>query len=168
MELYERLEQILSQLRPAFSREATYEWFLLLMWGVLLCHQPPAVTSYLNTLGLGESCYEQALHWFHSQGLSINTLCEHWGDWLADHRSAHRLQGQLVYVGDGIKVGKEGRQMPGVKGMHQESEDVSKPEWIRGHYFSALALLLKQDQAMFAAPVLLKLLILTTSAIESH
>lgn len=47
--------------------------------------------------------------------------------------------------------------MPGVKGMHQESEDVSKPEWIRGHYFSALALLLSREKAMFAAPVLLKL-----------
>ena len=157
MELYERLEQILSQLRSAFSREATYEWFLLLMWGVLLCHQPPAVTSYLNALGLGESRYEQALHWFHSSAFRIDELCQSWGDWLSGHSCAHRLRGQLVYVGDGIKVGKEGRKMPGVKGMHQDSEDVSKPKWIRGHYFSALALLLNQNQAMFAVPVLLKL-----------
>ncbi|MEO1149197.1 MAG: transposase, partial [Cyanobacteria bacterium J06638_22] len=64
---------------------------------------------------------------------------------------------QRVYVGDGIKVSKEGRKMPGVKGLHQESEDVSKPEWIRGHYFSALGLLLGADQALFATPIMLKL-----------
>ena len=116
MELYEHLEQIFSQLRPAFSREATYECFVVLVVGVLLCHQPPAVMSYLNALGLGKSCYEKALHWFHSQGLSINELCQHWGDWLTGHSNAHRLRGKLVYVGDGIKVGKEGRKMPGGKG----------------------------------------------------
>ena len=157
MELYERLEQILAELRPAFRREAAYHWFIVLMWGVLLCHQAPAVTSYLNALGLGERCYEQALHWFHSSAFSIDEVCGRWGDWLASHSCAHRLRGQRVYVGDGIKVGKEGRKMPGVKGMHQESEDVSKPEWLRGHYFSALALLLSREKAMFAAPVLFKL-----------
>lgn len=47
---------------------------------------------------------------------------------------------------DGIKVSKEGRQMPGVKRLHQESANVNKPEWIRGHYFSALGLLLGQGR----------------------
>jgi hypothetical protein len=51
-----------------------------------------------------------------------------------------------VYVGDGIKVSKEGRRMPGVKQLHQESGNVGKPEWIRGHYFSALGLLLVFSQ----------------------
>jgi hypothetical protein len=55
MELHQRLEQILVKLRPVFSREATFEWFLLLLlWGVLLNTQAPGVTSYLNALGLGE------------------------------------------------------------------------------------------------------------------
>ena len=46
--------------------------------------------------------------------------------------------------------------MPGVKRLHQESEDVSKPEWIRGHYFSALGLLLRADKALFASLIVLK------------
>ena len=61
MELYQRLEQILGALRPAFSREAAFRWFVLLVWGVLLNTQPPAVTSYLNAIGLGEGYYSQAL-----------------------------------------------------------------------------------------------------------
>jgi hypothetical protein len=157
MNLYQRIEQILQELRPVFSREATFEWFVLLLWGVLLSTQPPAVTSYLNTLGLGEGYYHQALHWFHSSAFEVDQLCQRWGAWLSRHPAVVRLQGQRLYVGDGIKVGKEGRKMPGVKGLHQESGDVSKPEWIRGHYFSALGLLLGVGEAVFAVPIAFKL-----------
>ena len=157
MELYARIEQVLKQLRPTFSREVPFEWFVLLMWGLLLSHQPAAVTSYVNGLGLDESCYGAALHWFHSKAFRIDEACQRWGHWLSSHTAAQRLKGQLVYIGDGIKVGKEGRKMPGVKGLHQESDDVNKPEWIRGHYFSALGLLLGQGKALFSAPIVLKL-----------
>ena len=155
-ELYQRLEQIMAQLRPVFRREATFKWFVLLLWGILLSTQPPAVTSYLNALGLGEGYYHQALHWFHSSAFSVDGLCKAWGEWLTKHVACHELKGQRVYVGDGIKVGKEGRKMPGVKRLHQESEDVSKAEWIRGHYFSALGLLLSAEKALFATLIVLK------------
>jgi hypothetical protein len=120
MELHERIEQILVALRPAFRRTATFEWFVLLLWGTLLTTQVPAVTSYVNALGLGERYYHQALHWFHSQAFEIDELCARWSAWLGQHPQSQRLQGQRVYVGDGIKVSKEGRKMPGVKGLHQE------------------------------------------------
>ncbi len=157
MELYTRIEQILYRLRPAFSRDVPFEWFVLMMWGLLLSHQPAAVTSYVNGLGLDESYYGAALHWFHSKAFKMDEVCQRWGQWLSSHPAAQRLKGQLVYLGDGIKVGKEGRKMPGVKGLHQESADVNKPEWIRGHYFSALGLLLGQGEALFSAPIVLKL-----------
>ena len=157
MKLYTRIEQVLLKLRPAFSREVPFDWFVLLLWGVLLSHQPAAVTSYLNGLGLGEAYYGQALHWFHSRAFRIDEVCYRWGRWLSEHAEVKTLKGQRVYAGDGIKVSKEGRRMPGVKGLHQESEDVSKPKWIRGHYFSALSLLLGTGKALFAAPIILKL-----------
>lgn len=157
MELYERLEQIIVKLRPVFSREATFEWFVLLLWGVLLNTQEPTVTSYLNALGMSEGYYHQVLHWFHSSAFYIDDLCYVWGRWLSEHERCHRLNGQRVYVGDGLKVGKEGRKMPGVKRLHQESADVNKPEWIRGHYFSALNLLCGAGNALFAVPVIVKL-----------
>jgi hypothetical protein len=157
MKLYQRIEQILLQFRSVFRREATFEWFVLLFWGVVLSTQPPGVTSYLNALGLSEGYYHQALHWFHSSAFCVDSLCAAWGKWLNDHRFVSRLNGHRLYVGDGIKVGKEGRKMPGVKGLHQESGDVSKPEWIRGHYFSALGLLLGAGTALFAVPIVFKL-----------
>jgi hypothetical protein len=123
----------------------------------MLNTQAPAVSSYINALGLSEGYYHQALHWFHSSAFYIEDLCYCWGQWLSEHERCHRLNGQRVYVGDGIKVAKEGRKMPGVKGLHQESEDVNKAEWIRGHYFSALSMLCGAGSALFAVPVVLKL-----------
>jgi hypothetical protein len=154
---YHRVEQILGALRPVFRRQATFEWLVLLLWGVLLTSQPAAITSYLNAIGLTEVYYHQALHWFHSSGWRVAQLCQYWGNWLAQHPSVRQLNGQLVYVGDGIKVGKEGNKMPGVKRLHQESADVSKAEWIRGHYFGALGLLLGAGEALFATPIAVEL-----------
>ncbi|MCL2927323.1 MAG: hypothetical protein MGG37_04650 [Trichodesmium sp. MAG_R01] len=80
-----------------------------------------------------------------------------WHKWLITHPKVYRLRGQLVYLGDGIKVGKEGRKMPAVKKLHNESENVTKPEWIRGHYFGALALLSVTGSCLKAVTVTLGL-----------
>ena len=44
-----------------------------------------------------------------------------------------RVNGRRVLVPDGIKVGKSGKKMPGVKLLHQESDSNTKPEYIMGH-----------------------------------
>ena len=118
MHHYRRIEQILTNLRPVFSRHAAYEWFVIIIWGILLCTQHPAITSYLNAVGLTQHYYTQALHWFHSKAISGKKLSLAWHQWLITHPQIHRLKGQPVYVGDGIKVSKEGRKMPGVKKLH--------------------------------------------------
>jgi len=43
--------------------------------------------------------------------------------------------------------------MPLVKKLHQESDNVTKPEWIRGHYFGVLSLLLQSGDSLLAVPV---------------
>jgi hypothetical protein len=154
---FERIEQILQCLRPAFSREAAFKWLVIMVWGILLCNRAPAITSYLNAVGLSEYYYDHALHWFHATSWSAKTLSQRWHRWLSGHNHVKRLKGQLVYVGDGIKISKEGRKMPLVKKLHQESDNVTKPEWIRGHYFGGLSLLLQSGQALLAVPVVFKI-----------
>jgi hypothetical protein len=153
MPLKERIEQILQSLRPAFSREAAFEWFVIMVWGILLCNRTPAITSYLNAVGLSDYYYGHALHWFHATSWSAQTLSNRWHQWLISHENVKRLKGQPIYVGDGIKVAKEGRKMPLVKKLHQESGNVTKPEWIRGHYFGAISLLLQSGNSLVAVPV---------------
>jgi hypothetical protein len=64
-----------------------------------------------------------------------------------------QVNGRLVLVGDGIKVGKQGRKMPAVKSLHQESESNTKPEYIMGHSFQAVAVLIQAAQSVFALPL---------------
>jgi len=118
MHIIPRIEQILTNLRPLFSRQATYEWFVILIWGILLCSQHRAVTSYLNAVGVTHNYYTQALHMCHSKGISVQKLSIGWHKWLITHPKVHRLRGQPVYLGNGIKVGKKGRKMPAVKKLH--------------------------------------------------
>jgi hypothetical protein len=108
-------------------------------------------------VGLTEFYYTKALHWFHSTAWRVKKLAAAWHEWLLTHERVYRLRGQPVYIGDGIKVSKEGKKMPAVKKLHQESDNVTKPDWIRGHYFGAIALLMEAGYCRFAVPVNLEL-----------
>jgi hypothetical protein len=44
----------------------------------------------------------------------------------------------MVLIADGIKVSKEGKKMPAVKLMHQDSQSNAKAEYIMGHYLQAI------------------------------
>ena len=46
-----------------------------------------------------------------------------------------------VLIGDGVKQSKEGRRIPAVKKLFQESENSAKPEYIHGHMFGSLGIL---------------------------
>jgi len=64
-----------------------------------------------------------------------------------------RVNGKPVLVGDGIKVPKSGRKMPGVKKLHQESDANTKPEYILGHSCQAVAVLTQALSTVFAVPL---------------
>jgi hypothetical protein len=65
-----------------------------------------------------------------------------------------RVNGRILLVGDGIKIPKEGRKMPAVKGLHQESESNSKPAYIMGHSFQAVGVLAGALKSVFSVPLI--------------
>ena len=73
------------------------------------------------------------------------------------HLTLVRINGSPLYVADAIKVGKAGQRMPGVKLLHQESEDNSKPEFIMGHYLGAVAAVVEAGCNVFALPLRMQL-----------
>jgi metallophosphoesterase superfamily enzyme len=46
-----------------------------------------------------------------------------------------------VLIGDNIKVAKEAQRMPGVKKLHQDSENSGKSEYIFGHNHGVVGIL---------------------------
>ncbi|WP_339218393.1 hypothetical protein [Paenibacillus sp. FSL H8-0332] len=67
------------------------------------------------------------------------------------------VKDRVVLVGDGMKQAKEGRRMPGVKKLHQESENVSKDDYIFGHLFGAIGILVGDSQKWSCLPLFINL-----------
>ena len=63
----------------------------------------------------------------------------------------------MILIGDGVKESKEARYMPGVKKLHQESENSSKANYIFGHLFGAVGVLIGTPDKWFCLPLFLQL-----------
>jgi len=112
------------------------------------------VTSIVRALGLEPACYDRLLDFFHSPALDLDKLTHAWCALLFRlDPGILRVHGRPVLVGDGIKVAKAGRKMPGVKKLHQESESNNKAEYIFGHSCQAVAVLTQALFSVFALPL---------------
>jgi len=112
------------------------------------------VTSIVRALGLEPACYDRLLDFFHSPALDLDKLTRAWCALLFRlDPGILRVNGRPVLVGDGIRVAKAGRKMPGVKKLHQESESNNKAEYIFGHSCQAVAVLTQALSSVFALPL---------------
>jgi len=141
-------------LRPAFSRTRTFLWFVAAVAGLTVRTELLGVTSILRALKLHARCYDALIEHFHSDAVKLDCLCALWARvvfWLFP--DPLRVNGHRVLVGDGIKVPKSGKKMPGVKLLHQQSESNTKPEYIMGHSLQAVSVLVQAAQSVFAVPI---------------
>jgi hypothetical protein len=129
-------------------------WFTVCVAGFSVRADKLGVTSIVRALGLDGKYYDNLLDNLHSTGVKLDALSATWAKVvLCVFPGLVRVNGRLVLVGDGIKVGKQGRKMPGVKSLHQESESNTKPEYIMGHSFQAVSILARAAQSTFAVPL---------------
>jgi hypothetical protein len=113
------------------------------------------VTSLVRSLGLTDPCYYCLLHFFHSPALPLAALTAAWLQTIRRllGRRLVRINGRPVVLVDGLKRPKEGRKMPGVKSLHQESECNAKAPFIMGHSCQVVALLVQSAGACLGVPV---------------
>lgn len=143
MRLWKVWIEIVAELRPACSRHRTYCWMVLVLMGLCVRDELAGVTSFVRVLGLEPALYKRLLHLFDNSGLCLNRLTELWTRLCARAFPAVQVGGYLVCLADGLKVAKEGRKMPAVKKLHQASDNNSKPEFIFGHSFQCISLLVR-------------------------
>jgi hypothetical protein len=129
-------------------------WFTVCAAGFSVRTDKLGVTSIVRALGLDGKYYDNLLDNLHSTGVKLDALSATWAKAvLRVFPGLVRVNGRLVLVGDGIKVGKQGRKMPGVKSLHQASESNTKAEYIMGHSFQAVSILARAAQSIFAVPL---------------
>jgi hypothetical protein len=141
MQLWQEWFRCVQALRPACARQRTFGWMSLVLAGLSIRADRAGVSSFVRALGLKASCYRRLLYVCHTPGLQLEVLSASWVRLALKVFTPLRLGGRLVVIGDGLKVGKEGKKMPAVKKLHQSSANNSKAPYIFGHSFQALGLL---------------------------
>lgn len=143
MSLWREWLACVRELRPACARTRTFCWMVLALIGLCTRTDLAGVTSFVRALWLRPSAYRRLLHLFHSPAVDLGKLTTGWVRLALRLFRPLRLGARPVLVADGIKVPKEGRQMPAVKKLFQQSENNSKPTFIFGHSFEAIGLLVQ-------------------------
>jgi hypothetical protein len=133
----------------------TFLWFVTCLAGITIRKDFLGVTSIVRTLGLKGICYDRILDFYHGTGLKLDKLTHTWVRIvLKIFPHILRVNGRLLLVGDGIKIPKEGKKMPAVKGLHQQSDSNSKSPFIMGHSFQAIGILVGALNNVFAVPLI--------------
>ncbi|MGC9026144.1 MAG: transposase [bacterium] len=143
----------MKQLRPACKRRRTFLWLATCLAGITVRKDLLGVSSIIRALGLKDFCYDRILDFYHTTALNLETLTRLWKSIMLRCPFVLKANGRILLVGDGLKVPKEGRKMPAVKKLHQESESNTKPSYIFGHYCQAVAILAGTVKSVFAVPL---------------
>lgn len=138
-------------LRPACRRFSTFLWMILVLVGLCCRPERAGVTSLVRLFGFGNRGYRRFLHLFHSRALDLDALTACWVRLCLRLFEPVAVGERLVCLADGIKAPKEGRKMPAVKLLHQQSASNSKPDYIMGHSFQAVSLLVQGPAGHVAA-----------------
>lgn len=151
--MHEELQRFLAHMRSAFSRQASHGWFVIVFVGFLVRTDTLGVSSIVRALMLAPESYTCLVHFFHSTAWTVESLMAAWWEWLATRKVACRRGGRLVLVGDHTKAPKDGRKMPAVTTLHQDSETAAKPTFFRGHHWGCIGLLVQARDKFFATPL---------------
>jgi len=147
------IEKLLSEFRSCFSRVRTYNWFLVIISALLVRYDSLGVTSFIRALSLEHHLYETMLHFFRSSACKTSGLKKCWHKTVWKNAPFIRIGNRPLLIGDGCKVVKEARYMPGVKKLCQESEDSSKPQFIHGHMFGGIGAAIGNHLNAFCIPL---------------
>ncbi|MBF0103427.1 MAG: transposase [Desulfobacterales bacterium] len=115
------------------------------------------ISSFCRFFKLEESGYHTLLHFFRSSGWSLVAISVYWESLVFSSIGRVQVQGRTILLGDHTYVPKDGRRMPGVVSLHQNSETQSKPSYFRGHCWGALGVLIGTISAPFCLPLRLSI-----------
>ena len=143
----------LSFFRPVFSRCSPWLLFCMVVIGFIGANEMIGVTSFCRFWGLSANGYNTLLHFFRSGAWSAAMITRQWQTFVISQQAAVMIGDRAILAGDHTYVPKDGRHMPGVVTLHQNSETQSKPSYFRGHQWGAICLMIGTFSAAFGLPL---------------
>jgi hypothetical protein len=147
------IESILIEFRCCFTRKATFYWFCIIMMGFLIRCDHDGMTSFIRWLCLAPTYYDPMVRFFRASSWSLDILITQWVHWVMNQCCWMEFGGRPLLIGDGIKVVKEAKKMPAVKPLHQESDNSGKAEYISGHHFGFVGMVVGSEKKAFCLPL---------------
>jgi hypothetical protein len=151
--MFPSIEAILQDLRPCFSRQAAFEWFVIIIIGRLIRCDHLGLTSIVRWLFLTPESDDLILHVFRATSWQLEALLSQWAQVAFKRYPRITFAGGSLMLADGIKLGKEARRMPAIKTLHQDANNASKAPCIRGHHFGFVGLLVGSLTKAFCLPL---------------
>jgi len=148
---------ILQEFEKCFKRKATWKWFVILVIGFMVRTSRRGITSTIADMRLDPCKYHTMLHFFRSKAYEIDELNETWTSEVVKDPGIMRISKRILANGDHSKVSKEGRRMPGMQIHHQESENSGKGEYIAGHIFAQIGVVMSNGNTSRNIPIMTEL-----------
>jgi hypothetical protein len=135
------ISTVLLLFRDCFSRCVPFNWFVIVIVGFIVRLDHHGVSSIVRWLSLDSSYYHALLAFFKASSWKLSAIQLRWQEIVVSFHPPILIDERPVIIGDGIKISKEASKMPGVKKLHQESDNSGKAPYIQGHHFGVLGIL---------------------------
>jgi hypothetical protein len=145
------VNEILMKFRGCFSREVAFKWFVVVIIGLMVRSDSLGVSSIIRALAIDPVHYGSLIHFFRAGSWELREIRRKWLGIVSKTGLIYCVHGKPLLIGDGVKQAKEGRKMPCVQKLAQDSENSSKPQYIRGHHFGAVGILIGTPVKIFCA-----------------
>ena len=152
--MFQHINSILQEFRICFKREKTWQWFVMLVLGFMLRSSKRVVTQVISVLRLRPDLYHTMLYFFRSTTYSVDEIYEKWVGLACKHGKFLQVSGRTVLLGDHVKISKEGRRMPGIEILHQDSQNSGKGEFIEGHIHAHVSALIQGSGTTRSLPLM--------------
>jgi len=149
--------KMLRHCRSAFSHSSTWLKFCMIVLGFIGATEMIGVTSFCRFYGLNEKGYYNLVHFFRYSEWSLSALSVCWASFVFAQKLTITVGGRAVLIGDHTYVPKDGRRIPGVVTLRQNSETQTKPSYFKGHCWGVIGLLIGNLKSPFCLPLQLSI-----------
>jgi hypothetical protein len=135
------ISRILAGFRSCFTRTAAFNWFVTVVFGLIVRIDLCGASSFVRWLGIEPALYTSMLSFFKASSWQLGEILQRWWRIVLERCPLPQIDGRLLLAGDGIKISKEAEKMPAVKRLHQESDNSGKAPYIYGHHWGVIGIL---------------------------
>ena len=151
--MIEKIESIIFQFQGCFSNKLAFNWAVIIIMGFIIRFDHHGVSSIIRWLFLDPKHYNRLCHFFRTNSWNLEKLLTKWTSLVLEYYPFPEFNGRILLIGDGIKICKESTKMPGVKKLHQNSENSGKGAYIFGHHFNVVGILVGNVSKFLCVPL---------------